>query len=109
VLTFIETTRFTDLIHDLVSDDDYAAFQQELTGDPESGDLMVGCGGVRKIRMSLAGSGKRSGARVCYLYLRHKGVIYLLYVFTKGDADNLSAEGRRAIRTLAQHIRNEVP
>ncbi len=109
MLTFIETTRFTDLINGLVSDDAYAAFQQALADDPERGDLMVGCGGVRKIRMALSGRGKRGGARVCYLYLRHRDVIYLLYAFTKGDADNLSAEGRRTIRELAQRIRNEQP
>ncbi len=68
---------------------------------------MSGCGGVRKVRMALPGRGKSGGARVCYLYLRQNDVIYLLYVFTKGDADNLSAEGKKAMRNLAQHIRNE--
>jgi hypothetical protein len=34
-------------------------------------------------------------------------VIYLLYVFTKGDAENLSAEGKKAMRILAQQIKNE--
>ena len=109
VLTFIETATFTRLITDLVDDDDYANLQQELSDNPEKGGPMSGCGGVRKVRMSLFGKGKSGGARVCYLYLKQNDVIYLLYVFTKGDADNLSADGKKAMRVLAQHIKNEYP
>lgn len=106
MLTFVETATFTRLITGLVSDEDYAKFQQELAISPDAGDLLVGCGGVRKVRMAAGGRGKRGGARVLYLYLRHRDVIYLLYLFTKGDAANLSAEGRKAMRELAHAIKN---
>jgi hypothetical protein len=107
VLTFIETCTFTRLITDLVDDADYANFQKELAANPERGGPMSGCGGVRKVRMALPGKGKSGGARVCYLYLKQNEVIYLLYVFTKGDAENLSAEGKKAMRNLTQQIKNE--
>lgn len=107
MLTFVETATFTRLISGLVDDDDYAALQQELAENPEKGGPMSGCGGVRKIRLALPGRGKSGGARVCYLYFKHNDLIYLLYVFTKGDADNLSAEGKKAMRLLAQQIKNE--
>lgn len=107
MLTFVETSTFTRLITDLVDDDVYADFQQELAENPGKGGPMAGCGGVRKVRLALPGKGKSGGARVCYLYLKQNDVIYLLYAFTKGDADNLSAEGKKAMRTLAQQIKNE--
>ena len=107
MLTFIETSTFTRLIADLVDDEDYANFQTELAANPEKGGPMSGCGGVRKVRMALPGKGKSGGARVCYFYLKQNDVIYLLYVFTKGDADNLSADGKKAMRILAQQIKNE--
>ena len=50
---------------------------------------------------------KGGGGRVIYLYLKHRGTIYLIYVFTKGDAANLSASGRKAVREVAQQIRNQ--
>ena len=109
MLTFIETTTFTRLITGLVDDDDYADFQQELADHPEKAGPMSGCGGARKIRMAIPGKGKSGGARVCYLYLKQNDVIYLLYVFTKGDADNLSADSKKALRILAQQIKNECP
>jgi hypothetical protein len=95
VLTFIETTTFTRLVQEVVSDDDYAEFQRKLARHPDQGDLLEGCGGVRKVRLAARGKGKSGGARVIYLYLRHRQRIYLLYLFTKGDAANLSADGKR--------------
>jgi hypothetical protein len=75
VLTFVETTTFTGQIVDLVSDDDYAAFQTQLSIVPDKGSLLVGCGGVRKIRMAARGKGKSGGARVLYLYLPNRHLI----------------------------------
>jgi hypothetical protein len=57
--------------------------------------------------MAARGKGKSGGARVTYLYLKNHDVIYLLYVFTKGDANNLSAEGKKAMRELAEQIKTE--
>ena len=108
LLTFVETGTFTKLLPDVVSDDDYAQFQRELAAHPDQGDLLEGCGGVRKVRLAIRGRGKSGGARVIYFYLRHRARIYLLYLFTKGDADNLSAAGKKAMRELAQQIRREI-
>jgi hypothetical protein len=108
LLTFVETETFTRLLSGVVSDQDYAEFQRELARYPDQGDLLEGCGGVRKVRMAARGKGKSGGARVIYLYLRHRGRIYLLYLFTKGDAANLSATGKKTMRELAQQIRREV-
>ncbi len=44
-----------------------AATSIRIVRDPETGDLIEGTGGVRKIRVALAGTGKRGGARVIYL------------------------------------------
>lgn len=107
MMTFIETATFTRLITALVDDEDYAEFQRQLAANPEKGGPMSGCGGVRKARLALPGKGKSGGARVCYLYLRRNDIIYLLYVFTKGDADNLSAEGKKAMSILAQQIKDQ--
>ena len=42
MLTFIETPNFTKQIKSLIADDAYAEFQQELSADPEQGDLIRG-------------------------------------------------------------------
>lgn len=107
LVAFVETTRFTALITELVADEDYAAFQQTLGRSPTKGDLMQGCGGVRKVRMAAKGKGTSGGARVLYLHIPNRRLIYLLTLFTKGDADNLSADGKKAVRNLAEQIKHE--
>ena len=107
VLTFVETTTFTGQITGLVSDEDYAAFQTQLSLLPDKGRLLVGCGGVRKVRMAAKGKGTSGGARVLYLYLPNRHLIYLLYLFTKGEAENISAVGKKAVRQIAEQIKRE--
>ena len=107
VLTFVETATFTRQITDLVTDDDYAAFQSQLSHHPDKGRLMVGCGGVRKVRLAAKGKGTSGGARVLYLHLPNRELIYFLYLFTKGAAENLSADGKKAVRRIAEQIKLE--
>lgn len=102
------STVFTEQITDLVSDEEYADFQAALAENPEAGSIMSGCGGVRKVRMGIGNRGKSGGARVLYLYLPTHERIYLLFVFTKGDADNLSPDGKKVMRERAQAIRNSL-
>jgi hypothetical protein len=108
VITFVESTKFTNLITDLISDDEYADFQQSLASFPAKGPVLEGCGGgVRKVRMAAKGKGTSGGARVLYLYLPNRKLIYLLYLFTKGQAENISADGKKAVRQLAEQIKKE--
>jgi len=65
-MTFVETKLFTKLVQEYLSDDEYAALQQSLIVSPEAGDVIPGSGGVRKVRWSVAGRGKRGGIRVIY-------------------------------------------
>lgn len=104
-MIFVETTHFTKLITGLVSDDDYSAFQRMLADQPEKGAVMVGCGGVRKVRMPAQGKGTSGGARVIYPHIPDHDLIYLLTLYTKGNAANLSAEGKKVVRQLAEQIK----
>jgi hypothetical protein len=83
--------------------------QTELLANPEAGDVEPGTGGLRKIRLPdpARGEGKRGGARVHYLWLRHKGRIYLIFVYAKNEATRLTAAQKRQLRDLATKIRDE--
>ena len=63
-MVFIETPLFTRQVQELLSDEGYSAFQWYLALNPKAGDLIQGTGGLRKVRWSAAGSGKRGGVRV---------------------------------------------
>lgn len=106
ILAFIETPLFTRQLAECVDDEDFRAFQNELLRNPEQGDLLVGCRGLRKIRMALPGRGKSGGARVIYLYLPDEHVLYLFLLFKKSDTTNLSQSQRNQLGTLADQIKS---
>ncbi len=65
-MIIIETSIFTKRIKVLLTDEVYHELQNTLVVYPESGKLILGSGGLRKIRWGTASSGKRSGVRVVY-------------------------------------------
>ena len=80
---------FSKLVDQYLSDEEYASLQQKLISDPESGDLIPGSGGVRKIRWNVAGRGKRGGLRVIYFARVRKGIIWMLTLYPKNVTDNI--------------------
>ena len=67
-MVFIETPIFTREIRTLMSDEDYYQLQQALVMRPEAGKIITGSHGLRKLRWSLPGIGKRGGLRVIYYW-----------------------------------------
>ena len=63
-MIFIETSLFTKLLPSYLGDDDYRGLQNYLLQHPESGDVVRGSGGVRKVRWAADGQGKSGGVRV---------------------------------------------
>lgn len=51
------------------------------------------------------GKGKRGGARVHYLWLKHKGRIYLIFAYGKNESAKLTADQKRQLRQIAAQIR----
>lgn len=77
-----------------------------LIRDPVAGDVMKGCGGLRKIRVAdrRRGKGKRGGARVIYLHVPAADWVLLLDIYGK---DDLSAEERKVLKQLAEDFKAE--
>lgn len=84
--------------------------QEVLLVMPDAGDLDAGTGGLRKIRMPdpSRGKGKRSGARVHYLWLPHVSRIYLLFVYGKHEAASLSPAQKQALAIITRAIKMAV-
>lgn len=63
-MIFIETSKFTKILSYCLSDDEYRMLQWHLQEKPDSGDIVRGSGGVRKVRWAPEGKGKSVGVRV---------------------------------------------
>lgn len=107
MLTFVESPALTKQCSDLWSDAEYSAFQHFLAAQPEAGDVIPGLGGLRKVRWSARGKGKRGGARVIYLLLVQPGIIYLFQTYTKGNLADLSSEQKKRLRSAVEDIKHQ--
>ena len=96
--SFIETKLFSRLRESYLTDDEYARLQETLIGDPDKGKLVPGSGGVRKLRWSQPGRGKRGGIRVIYYVKNREGLIYMLTLYAKNEEGNIPAHILRKIK-----------
>ena len=88
--TFIELPIFTRYAADYFDDDQLAQLQVALAKNPESGDVVPSTRGVRKLRWSRSGMGKRGGVRVLYYVQDAKGRIGLLTLYAKSARENIA-------------------
>jgi len=98
MFSFIESPLFTKLVEEYLTDEEYARLQQALISDPESGSVIRGSGGIRKLRWAAPGRGKRGGYRIIYYLARPKGVIWMLTMYPKNVADSIPASLLRRIK-----------
>lgn len=105
MLTVIETPTFSSLVADYWTEDERGEFAAWIAANPEAGNVVPGSGGVRKVRWSRKGSGKRSGVRVIYYNRLASGEIWLLLIYAKSARENIPAHVLRAIK---EEIENAV-
>ena len=100
-MIFIETPTFTKEIGKLIPDDEYKKLQLDLILRPTAGSLIKGSGGLRKIRCSLAGGGKRGGLRIIY-YWDPPDTIYMLLPYKKAKQEDLTPAQLKILRKLVK-------
>ena len=98
IFSFVETPLFSKLINEYLSDEEYSRLQQTLIDSPESGAVIRGSGGVRKLRWAAPGRGKRGGYRVIYYLRKPKGVVWMLTMYPKNVADTIPTPVLKKIR-----------
>lgn len=108
--TFIETPNFTRKLQELASIEMLYAIQADLLADPKRWPLIQGTKGARKGRIAdpRGSRGKRGSFRYVYLYLEHRGRIYLLLMFGKSEQATLYPEQIRQVAALVESIKQEV-
>ncbi|HGM8287400.1 TPA: transcriptional regulator [Pseudomonas aeruginosa] len=89
--TVIETEIFKRYADGIWNDLEREEFIAWIAANPLAGDVIPGSGGLRKVRWSRPGMGKRGGARVIYYNAEKSQVIWLLIAYTKSQFDNLPA------------------
>ena len=107
-ILFVETALFMKTrAENLPDDEDFRELQNDLLANPEAGEPIPGTGGALKIRVRVAGRGKRGGARVIYGWFPARRRIYLFLVYPKSVSVDLSEAGKREMRALMGRFKKE--
>jgi len=99
--TVVELSPFSRNWRLVWSDAEYEEFIEWIALNPKSGDVIKGSGGVRKIRWSGTGRGKRGGARVIF-YSAESSYVYLMTIYSKNQQANISAGSLKKIKELIE-------
>lgn len=98
---FIELTPFIKAWEAMnMNDSDLMNLESLILSDPDSGDIIKGSGGARKIRFQVQGKGKRSGARVIYVDFFRSEHVYLITAYPKSEKSDLSPREISLIRDI---------
>ena len=99
-LQFVEAPAFTRYREDYLDDQGLRSLQRALAANPEAGDLIPGAGGIRKLRWrdSRRGKGKRGGLRIVYYVFLSDEELWLLTLYNKDEASDLSKDEKTELR-----------
>jgi mRNA-degrading endonuclease RelE of RelBE toxin-antitoxin system len=106
IMVIIETSLFTKQVQNFLNDEEYKELQTHLVMHPDSGVLIPGSGGLRKVRWGYKGQGKRGGVRVIYYWVIQQDRLLMLFMYPKNVQDNLSAT---QLKMLKQIVEAEYP
>lgn len=103
-ITIAELPEYIRRSEKLLDEEERNGIIDYLAVHPTSGDIMKGTGGIRKLRWSRKGKGKRGGVRVIYYFFIETAPLFLLTVFGKNEKDNLSKAERNELAKLTEKI-----
>src|SRR6267143_2206595 len=104
-MEFIEAPAFTHHLARYLDDEQYRRLQATLSTTPELGDVMPGTGGFRKLRWAdvRRGKGRRGGLRIIYYHLKFDRQIWLMTLYDKGEASDLTAKEKKALKASIEN------
>ena len=103
---FVRFPTFEKTAADLLSEADILELELALAAHPTAGDLIPGGRGLRKLRRSAKGHGKRGGARVVYYHVCSEHLILLIVAYAKNTQEDLD---RKQLQLLSALVKSEFP
>lgn len=103
-ITVVEVAPFPTAAASVWSEEEKAEFIDYIARNPQTGVVIPGTGGVRKVRWTRAGMGKRGGVRVIYFYHSEAMPVFLLTVYAKSERENLTEDQKRTMARIVEAI-----
>ena len=101
---FVELPAFERYRPSYLDDEGFRGLQNSLMKNPESGDVIEGTGGLRKLRHAdvRRGKGKRGGLRVIYYWWLAGLQFWMFTLYDKSEMDDLTPQQRRVLKQMVK-------
>jgi hypothetical protein len=91
-----------------MTDPKQEAVKDYLARNPEAGDLIIGSGGCRKVRIAGKGKGKSGGYRIITFFACEDFPLVLLWAISKGQDENVNDAQVNGFAKITSAIKNEI-
>jgi hypothetical protein len=103
-VSVIELAGYRRRANELLTADEQEAIIDLVAYEPACGDVIPGTGGLRKVRVSRGGKGKRGGARVIYYFHDAQMPILLLAIYAKNEKSDLTFAEKKEFAAMVMEI-----
>lgn len=107
-LLFFEVKSFTKWVKKKRLSKSVADLKARLTEDPELGDVIPGCSGVRKLRIGGHGRGKSGGFRVVYVLVVNRRAAVLLEGYSKSEKEDLTQDELVVLTKMIEQLEDQI-
>lgn len=107
MITILEFPAFQNQVGICIQADEKDELFNYLARNPIAGEEIPGTGGIRKLRWSGKGKGKRGGLRVIYYFYNDNFPIFLLTVYGKGAQEDLTSKQKIQLTKLSNTLKSE--
>ena len=99
---FVELPSFSRHRANYLDDEGLRDLQDAMMANPETGDVIEGTGGLRKLRHGdvRRGKGKRGGLRVIYYWWDGGLQFWLFTLYDKDEMADLSSTEKKALKSM---------
>jgi hypothetical protein len=101
---FVETVEFSKKVHRYLNDEQLSNLRVHLILHPKVGKVIPRSKGLRKVRWSGNGKGKKGGLRVIHFNRLENNEIWLLDIYAKSEKENI---GVKYLKILRKGVTNE--
>lgn len=103
-MEFVEFPVFIRLIDELLTEEQRREMQNSMLENPETGAMIVGGAGIRKMRWKYGRRGKSGGIRIIYYFHKPKSTVYFLLAYPKSEKSDLSQAQIKQLAKFAKEF-----
>lgn len=104
LITIAETHSFQKKSQKILDEDELDRLKNFLSNNPQSGEIIPGLRGIRKMRWQVDHKGKSGGVRIIYLFYNASMPVFLLNIYKKSEKSDMSSKEKKILNSMVDEL-----